>query len=105
MMRNCPSSNEREGNIRAMTHEERMKYANHRQAMGSGLVVSGIGCFAGLAGGLWGSMGGSSIAVGIGAASGLWAASCGPFSEATLARRIDGELSNGNADPGTFEGP
>lgn len=104
-MRHCPSNDERDDKIRAMTHEERMKYANYRQAQGTGLVVSGIGCFAGLVGGLWGSMGGASIAVGIGASCGLWAASCGPFSEAGLARRIDGELTNGNEDPSTFVAP
>lgn len=90
----CRNKAEREEYIKSLSHDERIEYANRLNWQGNGLIVSGIGCFAGLTGGLWGSIGPGAIGVGIGSACGLWAASCWSFSEAKFARKIDGEMSD-----------
>lgn len=60
-----------------------------------GMIVASIGCFVGLAAGLWGSIGGGAVGVGIGAASGLWASSCGSFDMSKKILLWDEEISQG----------
>ena len=59
------------------------------------MIVAGLGCFVGLTGGLWGSIGGGAVGVGIGAASGLWASSCGSFDMSKKILLWDEEISQG----------
>ena len=78
--------------LAAMPHEERLGLAQKYHSIGLGLAVSGFGVLAGLAGGLWGSLGGGAIGVGIGAASGLWAASYLSFRKAADVKEKDRQL-------------
>ena len=57
------------------------------------MVVSGIGTFGGLMGGLAGSMGWGALGVAFGASSGLIFGSCGPFSLQKEIEKIDQELT------------
>lgn len=77
----------------AMSHEERLALAKRTNAAAMGICVAGFGCFAGLSGGLWHSMGAGALGVGFGGACGLWFASCGVFKEAKLILQFDEELT------------
>eukprot|EP00389_Voromonas_pontica_P005856 GDKH01008769.1.p2 GENE.GDKH01008769.1~~GDKH01008769.1.p2 ORF type:complete len:114 (-),score=22.84 GDKH01008769.1:515-856(-) len=76
---NISNSNNRKGcckakqpeDVRAMTHEQRVLLAKKYRSQGTGMIVSAIGTFGGLTGGLWNSMGPGAIGVGVGAAAGL----------------------------------
>ena len=75
-----------------MTHEERMKTAKNYKIAGMALVVCGIGCFAGMLGGLWGSMGAGAIGAAFGGASGLLFGSFGLFQGSKEALKWDKEF-------------
>ena len=90
----CKTEEERRKKIKAMTHEERIKYAKGLKGAGMGMVVAGIGCFVGVGGGLWGSMGASAIGVAFGCASGLLFGSCGLFGGSNEALKWDKEFES-----------
>ena len=96
-MKLCNNKCERRAEVEAMTHEERLKYASRLQAAGIGLIVSAVGCFAGVLGGLSGSIGaGAAVGAAIGSASGLlFAGIFGPLKSATQVRKWDREIMAG----------
>lgn len=57
MVNYCASEDERKQSVVAMTHEERLAHAKNNEQWGFGMTGSGIGCFAGICGGLWSSQG------------------------------------------------
>ena len=63
-------------------------------AAGMGMVVSGIGCFGGLCGGLWNSIGAGAIGAAFGASSGLIFGSCGPFGASKETLKWDEEFES-----------
>ena len=90
----CKSEEERRRKIKAMTHEERMKYAKDYKYAGVGMVAAGIICFVGLCGGLWFSMGANAIGVAFASASGLFFGSCGLFQGSNEALKWDKEFES-----------
>jgi len=100
-MKLCKSKTERRAELEAMTHEERLSLARRLNAAGMGLMVSAFGCFAGVTGGLWGSIGPGAVGAGIGASSGLLCASFfGPFRSSGQVRRWDREIEAGGGGEG-----
>lgn len=97
----CKSKEQRKENVKAMTHEERLKYSKKMKAAGMGMVVSGFGTMGGLIGGLWGTMGAGAIGVGFGAASGLLFGSCGPFQASKETLEWDSEFESGGQQEAT----
>ena len=68
------------------------------QYAGMGMIVSGIGCFGGLCGGLWGSIGAGAIGAAFGASSGLIFGSMGPFSASKEVLSWDKEIEEGKKE-------
>ena len=81
-----------------MTHDERLEYAQKLNYAGMGMIVSGFGCFAGLCGGLWGSIGAGAIGAAFGGASGLVFGSMGPFSASKEVLKWDKEIEEGKKE-------
>mmetsp|Transcript_23547 Transcript_23547/g.67827 ORF Transcript_23547/g.67827 Transcript_23547/m.67827 type:complete len:98 (-) Transcript_23547:402-695(-) len=96
-MKCCQSCTCTKEKVEEMTHDERLAYAQKMRSAGMGMVVSAIGCFIGLSAGLYGSIGGGAIGVGVGAASGLIFGSCGPFSQSQKILAWDKEIEEGAA--------
>ena len=94
----CESKEVRRQKVEAMTHEERLEYAQKMKYAGMGMVVAGIGCFGGLCGGLWGSIGAGAIGAAFGASSGLFFGSMGPFNESNEVLKWDKEIEEGKKE-------
>ena len=86
--------------VAAMTHEARLALIHRYRAAGTGIMVSGLGCFAGLLGGLWGSIGPAAIGAAFGGASGLFFGSLGPFGRASEIEKIDKGITIDDSGPG-----
>jgi len=96
MVCGCKSKEERKEKVKAMTHEERIEYANKMKYAGMGMVVGGIGSMGGMIGGLWGAIGAGAIGAGFGSSAGLIFGSCGPFSCAKETLCWDKEFEGGD---------
>ena len=90
----CASEASRKEGVLAMSHDERLAYAKKMKYAGMGMITCGIGCFAGLTGGLWASMGAGALGVGFGSASGLLFGSLGLFSTARETLNWDAEAES-----------
>lgn len=75
----CASKEERKEKVKAMTHEERLKYSKDMKYASYGMMGAGISMFGGMVGGLWGSIGAGAIGAAFGASAGLVFGSCGPM--------------------------
>ena len=81
--------------LKAITHDERIKCAARQKSIGMGMIVAGFGCGVGVTGGLWGSIGAGALGVGFGSASGLLFGSCHFFQTEKNILKWDGMIENG----------
>lgn len=84
-----------EEELSAMTHEERVQLMKKFRGSGYGLFVAAFGCFAGLSGGLWNSIGPGAIGVGVGSSMGLFIAGGSTLSVAKKIREVDVKIMGG----------
>ena len=75
-MKCCKSKEERYDEVKTITHNERIATAALFKYKGMGMIVAGLGCFAGLTGSLWNQLGAGALGAGFGSASGLLFGSC-----------------------------
>eukprot|EP00539_Tryblionella_compressa_P002003 CAMPEP_0178753616 /NCGR_PEP_ID=MMETSP0744-20121128/11705_1 /TAXON_ID=913974 /ORGANISM="Nitzschia punctata, Strain CCMP561" /LENGTH=104 /DNA_ID=CAMNT_0020407441 /DNA_START=13 /DNA_END=327 /DNA_ORIENTATION=- len=101
----CPTEEERKQHVKAMTHDERLVFAQQRRSRAMAMLGAGGGILGGLTAGLWSSIGAGALGVGIGASVGLFVNSRRFFREARETLTWDHEFQQENEEDPEKEEP
>lgn len=94
----CESKEVRKEKVKAMTHEERLKFAEDQKKIAYGMIGAGVCIFGGMTGGLWNSIGGGAIGAASGCSFGLIFGACGPLQYSKEALEWDKEFEAAPAE-------